>query len=291
MIPSPLSIALLSVLATSGLAQDVDNPLPAANLTADPIDRNLTTIQIPLDPSIPDIPSFTNSTPEAEINQTVSYFVAEGLDNTPLAIIHGDIILSTVPDLLLNANPANTTEHSIAKRALSIFKYQNVWPGGIVAYKWQSEDAKGAGRLEAWTEATKRWTDMLPWLKFQQFSTSATLEDNVLTLVPTTGQFACFSPIGKAYGAGSNQMVLDDSCGGAGTYAHELGHSMFFSNRTALLYLTSNNIQLWAFTTNTCAPIAMTMLLFIATPFGTRPTALHQTVAKAVAATAATSSN
>jgi len=230
MIPLPLSIAFLSVLTTSALAQDVNNPLPASSLPADPLDRNLTTIDIPLDPTIPDIPSFTNSTPEAGINQTVSYFVAEGLDDNPLAIIHGDIILSTVPDLLLNAEPANTTEHSIAKRALSIFKYQNVWPGGVVAYKWQSEAAKSAGRLEAWTEATKRWTDMLPWLQFQQYPASATLEDNVLTLVPTTEQFACFSPIGKAYGAGANQMLLDDACGGAGTYAHELGHSKFSCN-------------------------------------------------------------
>ena len=232
MISSSGIVALFSTLVISTLAQDVDNPLPAANLTANPIDVNLTTIEIPLDPTTPDTPSFTNSTPEAEINQTVSYFVAEGLDNTPLAIIHGDIILSTVPDLLLNAEPVNTTEISIAKRALSIFKYQNVWPGGIIAYKWQSEAAKGEGRLEAWTEATKRWTDMLPWLNFQQFPSSSTLQDDVLTLVPTTGQFACFSPIGKAYGAGSNQMMLDDSCGGAGTYAHELGHSKYSSTIT-----------------------------------------------------------
>ena len=67
---------------------------------------------------------------------------------------------------------------------------------------------------------------MLPWLKFQEFPASDILDDNILTLVPTTQQFACFSPIGKAYSAGGNQMMLDDACGGAGTYAHELGHTL-----------------------------------------------------------------
>lgn len=229
MVSSPLSVAFLSAIAASALAQDVNNTLPAANLRADPVDRNLTTIEIPLDPTVPEAPSFTNSTSETQINQTVSYFVAEGVAKTPLAIVHGDIILSTVPDLLLSADPANTSAHSLAKRSLSIFRTQNVWPNGIVAYKWESEAAKGQGRLDAWTEATKRWTDMLPWLKFQQFPSSSTLEADVLTLVPTTGQQACFSPIGKSYGSGGNQMLLDDNCGGAGTYAHELGHSEYFA--------------------------------------------------------------
>jgi hypothetical protein len=226
MISSPLTATLLSLLSASALAQDVDNPLPAANLTSDPNDRNLITVDIPLEPvsANPLVPFITNETSEADVNQTVAYFVADGLDH-PLAIVHGDIILSTVPDLLQIADPTNTTEHSKAKRALSIFRYQNVWPGGVIAYKWLSEAAKDQGRLEAWTEATKRWTDMLPWLKFQQYPANDTLVDDVLTLVPTTGQNACFSPIGKAYYAGSNQMMLDDNCGGAGTYTHELGHS------------------------------------------------------------------
>jgi hypothetical protein len=226
MISSSLTVALLSFLSTSALAQNDSTILPAANSTSDPLDRNLTTVEIPLDPSIPSTPSFTNSTtPEAEVIQTVSYFVAEGL-NTNLAIIHGDIILSTLSDLLLNVDP-NSTTHSKrnAKRSLSIFRTQNIWPVGTVSYKWYSESAKDLGRLAAWTEATKRWTDMLPWLTFLEFPANDTLVDDILTLVPTTGQFACFSPIGKAYGAYSNQMMLDDNCGGAGTYAHELGHS------------------------------------------------------------------
>jgi hypothetical protein len=226
MISSSLIIALLSIFGTLTLAQNDSSILPAANSTSDPLNRNLTTVEIPLDPSIPSTPSFTNSTtPEAPVIQTVSYFVAEGLD-TELAIIHGDIILSTVSDLQLNTDP-NATTHSKrnAKRALSIFRTQNVWPAGVVSYKWQSEAAKGDGRLAAWTEATKRWTDMLPWLNFKEFPANDTLVDDILTLVPTTNQFACFSPIGKAYGAYSNQMMLDNDCGGAGTYAHELGHS------------------------------------------------------------------
>jgi hypothetical protein len=220
------TVALLSVLFASAMAQNDSTILPTANSTSDPLDRNLTTVEIPLDPSIPATPSFSNSTTlEAEVIQTVSYFVAEGLD-TNLAIIHGDIILSTLPDLLLNIDP-NATTHSKrnAKRSLSVFRTQNVWPLGTISYKWHSESAKDLGRLAAWTEATKRWTDMLPWLTFLEFPANDTLVDDILTLVPTTGQFACFSPIGKAYGAYSNQMMLDDNCGGAGTYAHELGHS------------------------------------------------------------------
>ena len=222
MISFPLTTAFLAALSTSVLAQNVTNPLPAANLTSDPLDRNLTTIEIPLDPNVPKKPSFTNDTnTDAPVTQQISYFAVDGL-KSELAIVHGDIILATVPDLLDNSN---TTASGKAKRALSIFKYQNVWPGGIVSYKWQSEAAKGAGRLSAWTEATKRWTNMLPWLVFKEYPANDTLVEDVLTLVPTTGQFACFSPIGKSYGAGGNQMMLDDNCGGAGTYAHELGHS------------------------------------------------------------------
>ena len=222
MISAKLTVALVCFLSTPVLSQFDPSPsslpddaLPAANLTSDPLDRNITTLEIPLDT----LPSFTNTSASGETH-TISYFVAEGLKD-PLAIIYGDVILSTVPELLDNAS--NSTNNK-AKRALSIFPTDNVWPNGVVSYKWQSEIAKDAGRLEAWTEATKRWTDLLPWLVFREFSPSEELSQEVLTLVATTGQYACFSPIGKGY---NGQMMLDDSCGGAGTYTHELGHSEF----------------------------------------------------------------
>lgn len=194
-----------------------DDVLPAANLTSDPLDRNITTVEIP----VAAVPSLTNTT-SSDDTTTVSYFEIDGLRG-PLAVVYGDVILSTVPDLLEAAS--NSTDGNI-KRALSIRRTDNVWPGGVLNYKWRSEDAKGAGRLEAWTEATKRWTDLLPWLQFKEFPPSDTPEADVLTLVDTAGQFACFSPIGKQWGG---QMMLDDSCGGAGTYTHELGHSKFIA--------------------------------------------------------------
>ncbi|OAF98777.1 zincin [Paraphaeosphaeria sporulosa] len=215
------SVVLLSALsrpvfgqadpAPSSLPDDV---LPAANLTSDPLDRNITTVEIP----VAAVPSLTNTSSSDETT-TVSYFEIDGL-REPLAVVYGDVILSTVPDLLNSAS--NSTESKV-KRALSIRSTDNVWPGGVVNYKWKSEDAKGAGRLEAWTDATKRWTNMLPWLQFKEFPPSDTPEADILTLVDTTGQFACFSPIGKQWGG---QMMLDDSCGGAGTYTHELGHTL-----------------------------------------------------------------
>lgn len=201
-----------SNLSPSSLPSDV---LPAAGLSSDPLDRNLTTIEIPVDAT----PSFTNASATGE-TQKISYFVAEGLKE-PLAIVYGDVILATVPELLASAS--NSTS-SLNKRALSIFRTDNIWPGAVVTYKWQSEQAKGSYRLEDWTEAKKRWTDMLPWLVFKELPPSEDLQEDVLTLVATTNQYACFSPIGKRpYG----QMSLDNACGGAGTYTHELGHSKF----------------------------------------------------------------
>jgi len=223
MFSTTVAVAFLSALSRPVLGQ-ADNssrpldPLPAANLTSDPIDRTLTTVEIILDPSTPTGPSLTNSTENGEV-KTVSYFEAPGL-NEPLAIIYGDVILSTVPELLQNVQ-SNSTDAKV-KRALSIFRTDNIWPNAVVTYKWESEAAKGSGRLAEWKEATKRWTNMLPWLKFKEVPASSVLDPEVLTLVATSSQYACFSPIGKQ---SYSQMLLDDACGGAGTYAHELGHS------------------------------------------------------------------
>jgi hypothetical protein len=65
---------------------------------------------------------------------------------------------------------------------------------------------------------------LLPWLQFEEYPVSENLEEDILTLVDTTGQYACFSPIGQQW---YGQMMLDDACGGAGTYTHELGHSKY----------------------------------------------------------------
>jgi hypothetical protein len=131
--------------STSSLPGDV---LRAANFTSDPLDRNIITIEIP----VAVVPSFTNTSPSDETT-TISYFEIDGLRET-LAVVHGDVILSTVPELLETAS--NTTDNR-TKRALSIRRTDNVWPGGVVNYKWKSEDAKGAGRLEAWTEEMDRY--------------------------------------------------------------------------------------------------------------------------------------
>jgi hypothetical protein len=146
MISSLVTSTVLSVLTASAFAQNVDKRL------AKPVNANLTTIEIPLDPTAPDAT-------EASVNQTVSYFAAKGHGDTPLAIVQGDVIISTVPELLSNASPVNGTNNALAKRSYSIWSTQNFWTGGVVHYKWLDEDAKGLGRLEAWTEATKRWTD------------------------------------------------------------------------------------------------------------------------------------
>lgn len=144
----------------------------------------------------------------------MSYFVVDGL-----AITHGDIIYAIEDDVIQNVNAQ--------KRSLSYFKWENqsIWSAGRIEYKWQSEDAKGLGRLKAWKEATKRWTDMLPFLQFVEHPADDTLVNDIITLVSTEGQYACFSPIGKAQKRQANRIMLDDQCGGAGTYTHELGHS------------------------------------------------------------------
>ncbi|KAF1968900.1 zincin [Bimuria novae-zelandiae CBS 107.79] len=213
-----LSVVALSALSATTFAQTDPPPsslpedvLPAANLTSDPLDKNITTIEITLD-------TITNTSTSGE-KTTVSFFPIEGLKE-PLAVIYGDVIVATVPELLENAS--NSTSNK-AKRALSIFRTGNIWPHAIVNYKWKSEASKRIGRLENWTEATKRWTDMLPWLQFKEFPPSETLEADILTLVDTTDQFACYSPIGKVWGG---QMMLDDACGGEGTYTHEIGHTL-----------------------------------------------------------------
>lgn len=201
--------------AASSLPDDV---LPAANLTSDPIEREITTVEIPVEA----LPYLANTSVSGE-TANISYFAINGLKG-PLAVVCGDVILSTVPELLNQASNSNGNS-SDSKRAVSfVSQTGGTWPDGIVKYKWRSESAKDSGRLEAWTEATKRWTDLLPWLQFEEYPASEELEQYILTLVDTTGQYACFSPMGaRWYG----EMMLDDACGGAGTYTHELGHSKY----------------------------------------------------------------
>lgn len=198
-----LSLAFLSYLCITGAAQsDLGSSLPSLNLTT--IDVHIPTVGPP---------AFTNKS-SSSITERVSYFVSDGL-----AIIHGDIIYSTEDELLRRVDAQ--------KRSLSLLdtEFKALWPAGRIDYKWQSEEAKELGRLEAWNEATKRWTDRLPFLEFVEHAANDTLVATIVTLVPTEGKRACFSPVGKADNAYANKIVLDDDCGGAGTYTHELGHS------------------------------------------------------------------
>ena len=203
MLTSSLSLALISALYGTGLAQP-DAP-------SGPPDRELFTVEVEVTPPAPR--SF-RTRDDKPTTRRLTYFEANGM-----AIVNGDVIYSSVEEM----RKATTGR----KRAFSRFRSESqfLWTGGKIHYKWQSEDAKGAGRLDAWTEATGRWTNMLSFLEFIEHPPSNQLVDDIVTLVPTVGQRGCFSPIGKADSAATNQIMLDDNCGGAGTYTHELGHS------------------------------------------------------------------
>ncbi len=177
-----------------------------------PPDRELTTVEVQITPAQPASRSFRVRN-DAPTTERISYFEANGL-----AIVHGDVIYATVEEMKAK---------TVQKRAFSRFKTETayLWPNAQVHYKWASEDAKGLGRLEAWTEGTRRWTAMVPFVQFIEHPTNSTLVDNIVTLVPTLNTGGCFSPIGKAYSIATNAIYLDNDCGGAGTYTHEIGHS------------------------------------------------------------------
>ncbi|CAG5169352.1 uncharacterized protein ALTATR162_LOCUS7031 [Alternaria atra] len=206
MYPLFVPLTLLSAVFSKAVAYPKSVPGPHT--------RKLVTVDIQIAPSIPHVMTKGSAT-TSPATERVSYFVADGL-----AITNGDIIYSTEDDIIRHMNAQ--------KRSLSYFKWDNqsLWPAGRIEYKWQSEHAKGLGRLEAWQKATKRWTNMLPFLQFIEHPANDILTNDIVTLVPTEGQGACFSPIGRAQGKKANRIMLDDDCGGVGTYTHELGHTL-----------------------------------------------------------------
>ncbi|KZM28634.1 metalloendopeptidase [Ascochyta rabiei] len=204
------SLTLLSALVSITAAY----PSSAYNPAPNPGIRKLSTVDIRIAPKSHDkvmISAVSNSSN----TRRLSYFVQSGL-----AITHGDVIYSSEDELLRKVKAQ--------KRSLSYFAddKESLWPSARIEYKWQSEDAKGQGRQEAWEEATKRWTDMLPFVKFSENPAGDAQSEDVVTLVPTENTGSCFSPIGKAQNSQSNQIMLDSECGGAGTYTHELGHTL-----------------------------------------------------------------
>ncbi|KAF9698815.1 hypothetical protein EKO04_003336 [Ascochyta lentis] len=204
MYTSSVALAVLFAMVSSAAAYPGVKPGPI---------RKLITIDMPVPSGSHRFKTDSVGSPPA--TKRMSYFVERGL-----AITHGDVIFATEEDLIHDSNAQ--------RRSLSVFKSDNqsLWPAGRIEYKWESEDAKGMGRLEAWTEATKRWTDMLPFLKFNENEPGESMEDDIVTLVPTEGQGSCYSPIGRSQNSRHNQIMLDNDCGGAGTYTHELGHTL-----------------------------------------------------------------
>lgn len=179
------SIVFLSVLATKAFAFDP---------------TNVTTLDI------------GNS---LMLGRRVSYYLVDGI-----AIVDGDVIFGPEEELLRMSRGGG------GKRSLSLFESQRgrMWPNGVIRYKWESQEAKD-GRGYNFSIATQRWINMLPFLKFQDTGDiDPTLVEDVITLRATTGRRSCNSPIGKTSYADANYIQLDDDCGGAGTYTHELGH-------------------------------------------------------------------
>ncbi|KAJ4356952.1 hypothetical protein N0V95_002895 [Ascochyta clinopodiicola] len=200
------SLTLLSALV--GITAAYPSPGP------NPAHRKFSTVDIRIAPENSDRVTISSAS-NSSSTRRLSYFVHGGM-----AITHGDVIYSSEDDLIRKVNAQ--------KRSLSYFadEQDSLWPSARIEYKWQSEDAKGQGRQEAWDEATKRWTNMLPFIKFSENPTGEEQSEDIVTLVPTENTGACFSPIGKAQNSRSNQIMLDSDCGGAGTYTHELGHTL-----------------------------------------------------------------
>lgn len=223
--------ALLSSLPGS-LAQNSTS----LNLTL--VTTNLTTVDIYYAP-----PQYLTNGTRLEYyiapqQKRISYSDANGL-----AIIDGDIILTTVSDI----EASTVHPGQIKARGLSIPHNDAVrkWTNGVLYYKYESQDLKDE-KKEAFDLALKLWSDRLPQIYFQEDGPPN--PDNVenggtITLrgshaAPEYCKTCSFSPVGRAgwfdsagnwhYSKEANQMILGpcysvESC--AGVYAHELGHS------------------------------------------------------------------
>lgn len=195
--------------------------------------HNISTINIEISPGILAFNDSSNNFTIPPVTQRLSYYV----DDDGLAIVDGDVIFGTEDELLAWAvgghqkRSLETESHAggVQKRSISIFPYSgNKWPGGVISYKWESQASKDL-RIVDWTEAVKRWTDRLPFLKFVEATTpDATIVPNIVTLRSFTGTGGCSSPIGMSTSTVWNYIKLDDC--GAGTYAHEIGHSKLQSS-------------------------------------------------------------
>ena len=168
-----LSIAFLTAFWTTTSAQPESH-------TTHPM-RNFTTVDISTHLGI----------------KRISYFEVKGH-----AIIYGDVVLAIITAL--------EERRGLLKRSFSLPDYATAtkWPVTQIHYKWQSKAAR-EGRVEAWIQAVEQWTNMLPFLIFVEHPADGPLEANVTQLVPTTGQIACYSPIGFYT---SRRMFLYISC-------------------------------------------------------------------------------
>jgi hypothetical protein len=199
--------------------------------------QNLTTITIEYQPPSDFVNNsgYSYNISYPTVRRRVSYFVQQNL-----AIIDGDVIFGTESELLAHRVPDNgnvtvitrrdKNSPALQRRALSLSRESNQkWPNGRIEYYWESQTTKNA-RLNDWLEATKIWTDRLPFLSFvdmNQFKTLSTVNGPVV-LKFDKGSVSS-SPIGRATSAQGNVIVLGDIGTGPGkdigVYVHEIGHS------------------------------------------------------------------
>lgn len=168
----------------------------------------------------------------------ISYSDANGL-----AIIDGDIILTTVEDIQASA----VRPSKVRPRGLSMPHSDNLrkWFAGVFVYKYETQELKN-DKKAAFDLAIKLWKDMLPQMYFQEDGppdNENTENGGAITLrgshaAPDYCKACSFSPVGRAgwadvngnwhYSKKANQMILGpcftlESC--AAVYAHEIGHS------------------------------------------------------------------
>ena len=132
----------------------------------------------------------------------VSYFVT----STGNAIIDGDVLYGTEEQLLQHTH----VDGQVA-RAFSVIN--QAWPGGVLTYKYASNDAET--KLKAIVDAAiQRWLTKAPYLTFKRLPGNNNNAANGVVTITATDCDGCWSNIG--YANNNRRLNLQQACSTGG---------------------------------------------------------------------------
>lgn len=138
-----------------------------------------------------------------------------------LAIIDGDVVYGTVDELRAHEYSASQAD---VFQNLAFSVPTAAWPNATIFYKYDSDVTEELLR-PATEEAMRRWTKMVPYLKFIRMrSNFGSLVSNVITIINDPFKY-CSSSIGYGQSTVLVMNSVPDNCG-VGGLVHELGHTL-----------------------------------------------------------------